>query len=185
MENIRGKDFKQGGLNNPPRTFPVPNNGTATKGTNDDRIISEIVKSGLNRPILVTNDRIMQIKAKMHDVTSEYYRDSYPFKSESQTYTGFLDKEDKPVCNSFRWVSGTPVFKGANEEKPIDYQHKIWGVVPRNVYQNLALELFLNPDIFLTSVQSETGYGKTYLALASALHLALEIKSNPYKKSIS
>jgi PhoH-like ATPase len=159
-----------------------PNNGTATKGTNDDRIISEIVKSGLNRPILVTNDRIMQIKAKMHDVTSEYYRDSYPFKSESQTYTGFLDKEDKPVCNSFRWVSGTPVFKGANEEKPIDYQHKIWGVVPRNVYQNLALELFLNPDIFLTSVQSEAGYGKTYLALASALHLALEIKSNPYKK---
>jgi hypothetical protein len=26
LENIRGKDFKQGGLNNPPRTFPVPNN---------------------------------------------------------------------------------------------------------------------------------------------------------------
>jgi PhoH-like ATPase len=86
------------------------------------------------------------------------------------------------VYNSFRWESGVPVFYTVNGNKPVDYRHTVWGVTPRNIYQNLVLELFLNPDIFLTTVQSEAGYGKTYLALAAALHLVMEIKSNPYKR---
>ena len=59
----------------------------------------------------------------------------------------------------------------------IDYQHKVWKVTPRNVFQNLALELMTHPDIPVVSVQSDAGYGKSYLALASALYLALERKS--------
>jgi PhoH-like ATPase len=50
------------------------------------------------------------------------------------------------------------------------------------VYQNLALELMLNPDIDLVSIQSEAGYGKTFLSLAAALYLVLEKKNNPYRK---
>jgi PhoH-like ATPase len=163
-------------------TILSPSSKSPTNGINDDRIIAEIMQSDVQDPILITNDRIMQIKARMHNIVSEYYKDSHPFKSESQTYTGFTQPEDPPVLNSFTWESGVPLFNGQESRRPIDYQHQIWGVKPRNVYQNLALELFLNPDIPLTTVQSEAGYGKTYLALASALHLTLEVKNNPYNK---
>lgn len=51
-------------------------------------------------------------------------------------------------------------------------------MTPRNIFQNLALELMTHPDIDLVSVQSEAGYGKSYLALAAALYLVLEHKSH-------
>ncbi|MFW6005736.1 MAG: PhoH family protein, partial [Desulfonatronovibrionaceae bacterium] len=144
--------------------------------------IAEISRSGLQSPILITNDRIMQIKARLHNIVSEYYRDSLPFKSESQAYTGIVDSQETPIVNSFQWNNGVPVFFGTQETKTLDYQHKVWNIRPRNTYQNMALELFLHPDIHLISVQSEAGFGKTYLALAAALHLVLGLKESQYKK---
>jgi PhoH-like ATPase len=162
--------------------FLCPKGPITDNVTNDDQILTEIIQSEVNEPILITNDRILQIKARMHNIASEYYRDSHPFKSESQAYTGFIEKDDKPLVNSFSWDSGQAIFHGKDGNKAIDYQHHVWGVKPRNIYQNLTLELFLNPDIYLTTVQSEAGYGKTYLALASALYLTLEAKNTPFSK---
>jgi len=151
--------------------------------TADDRILREIGhQSGLGEPILVTNDRILQIKARVFGIPSEGYRDSVPFQSESQIYTGFVEDDEEAVPNSFRWENGTPVFNGPDGPKPIGYNHEIWGTRPRTVYQNLALELLLDPRIDLVSIQSEAGYGKTFLALAAALYLTLERKDNPYKR---
>jgi PhoH-like ATPase len=45
------------------------------------------------------------------------------------------------------------------------------------VFQNLAMELMTHPGIDIVSVQSEAGYGKSYLALAAALYLVLERKA--------
>ncbi|WP_320171037.1 PhoH family protein [Maridesulfovibrio sp.] len=148
----------------------------------DDRILKETLGSGIDDPILVTNDRILQIKAGIHSLRCEGYKDSDPFRSDSQMYTGFAAEDDSPAINNFRWENGTPVFHGVHGPKAITYTHEVWGVKPRNIYQNLALDLMLNDDINLVSVQSEAGYGKTFLALASALFLALEKKDNPYRK---
>lgn len=149
----------------------------------DDRILREIGhQNGLAEPILVTNDRILQLKARVFGIPSEGYRDSVPFQSESQIYTGFVEEGEDPVPNSFRWESGIPVFHGADGPKAITYSHEIWGSKPRTVYQNLALELMLDPRLDLVSLQSEAGYGKTFLALAAALYLTLERKDNPYKR---
>lgn len=148
----------------------------------DDRILKEILHSKIDDPILVTNDRILQIKTGLYKLKCEGYKDSDPFRSDSQMYTGFTEEGEPQLVNSFRWQSGTPVFHGRKETKPISYTHEVWGVKPRNIYQNLALELMLNDDINLVSIQSEAGYGKTFLALASALYLALEKKDNPYEK---
>ncbi|ACV68198.1 PhoH family protein [Desulfohalobium retbaense] len=155
---------------------------TGAAGSGDDSILQEIRHSNIVDPILVTNDRILQIKARMYGIHCESYRDSLPFQSESQAYTGFVGAGVEPIFNSFRWEEGFPVFYGHNGQKRVDYQHQAWGVRPRSVYQNLALELFLHPQIPLISVQSEAGYGKTYLALASALDLVLKTKDNPYRK---
>lgn len=144
----------------------------------DDRILKEISDNTLEKPILVTNDRILQIKTRLYEIDCEGYRDSMPFRSDSQLFTGFTDEGETPVRNSFQWENGTPVFWGDDGPKPMGYTHEVWGVKPRSVYQNLAMELMLNPDLNLVSIQSEAGYGKTFLALACALYLALEKKDN-------
>jgi PhoH-like ATPase len=169
-------------LDQNPDHFKILNSREISKSFSnlvDNHILDEIMESGLHEPILVTNDKIFQLQARMRGITSEIYKESVPFKSEAEYYTGFVSDRDEAVPNSFMWnEQGKPLFFGVNEEKIIDYQHRIWKVSPRNVYQNLALELMLHPDIHLVSVQSEAGYGKSYLALASALYLVLEKKSH-------
>jgi len=161
----------------PPRNF-----SEAEFPGNDDRILDEVKTSSVSEPILVTNDRILQLKARVHAIGCESYRDSNPFRSESQSYTGFVRDGEPPLPNSFSWQNGQPLMHSAEGPRIIDYQHSVWNVRPRNVYQNLALELLLDQAVHLVSIQSEAGYGKTFLALAAALYLILEQKDNPYRK---
>ncbi len=144
----------------------------------DSHILLEIQNSRLDTPILVTNDKVMQLQASLRGIRSENFKDSAPFKSEAEHVTGFVASPKEAFANCFMWNdTGKPVFFGNGGEKTIDYQHKIWNITPRNVYQNLALELMTDPTINVVSMQSEAGYGKSYLALASALYLLLEKKS--------
>ncbi|MFZ1983383.1 MAG: PhoH family protein [Desulfatitalea sp.] len=144
----------------------------------DNHILQEIQTSRLETPILVTNDKIMQLQASLRGIRSENFKDSAPFKSEAEYVTGFVTSPQEAFANCFMWNdTGKPLFFGNAGEKMIDYQHKIWNVTPRNVYQNLALELMIDPTINVVSVQSEAGYGKSFLALATALYLLLEKKS--------
>jgi len=145
----------------------------------DQFILDEIQASGVEKPILVTNDRIFQLQARLRGITSEIYKESVPFKSEAEYFTGFVPSREAAVPNAFMWnEQGKPVFFGSAGEKIVDYPHKVWKVTPRTVFQNLAIELMTHPDIQLVSVQSEAGYGKSYLALACALCLVLERKSH-------
>jgi PhoH-like ATPase len=144
----------------------------------DNHILQEIQTSRLEAPILVTNDKVMQLQASLRGIRSENYKESVPFKSEAEHVTGFVAAPQEVFANCFMWnETGKPVFFGNSGEKTIDYQHKIWNVTPRNVYQNLALELMTDPTINVVSMQSEAGYGKSFLALATALYLLQEKKS--------
>ena len=169
-------------LSENPDNFSVLNtNGVAKSfsGNVDSYILDEIVESGIIEPILVTNDKIFQLQAGLKGVRSEAYKESMPFKTEAEYYTGFVEAGEERVVNSFMWSDqGKPVFWGVNGEKTIDYQHKIWNVVPRNIYQNLALELMTRSEIDIVSIQSEAGYGKSFLALAAALFLTQEKKTH-------
>jgi PhoH-like ATPase len=143
----------------------------------DGHILSEIQASGLTKPILVTNDKILQLQASLQGILSENYKDSVPFKSEAEYVTGFVDERQDAFANCFMWNdNGKPVFFSNRGEKVVDYQHKIWNITPRSVYQNLALELMGDDSIKIVSMQSEAGYGKSFIALAAALYLVLEKK---------
>lgn len=107
--------------------FPPDFALTLTDAVMDDRILKEILHMAPEEATLITNDRILQIKAKCHGIPSEEYLDSDPFKSESQRYTGFVEEGDEPVHNCFQWENGTPVFHGPEGPKPIAYSHEIWG----------------------------------------------------------
>ena len=141
----------------------------------DNFILKEIQSSKeIENPILVTNDRILQLQASMANISSEEFKDSRPFESESQQYTGFCDNGDAPLPNSFAWVEGKPVIHGPDGTRTVNYTHTPWNIKPRTVYQNLALELMNSPQVDVVSVQSEAGFGKTFLALASAIYQVLE-----------
>jgi PhoH-like ATPase len=144
----------------------------------DNHILDEILECDLDEPILVTNDKVLQLQASLQGIHSENYKDSAPFKSEAEHVTGFVENRDEAFANCFMWGdTGKPIYFGNQGEKTIDYQNKIWNVVPRNVYQNLAFELMNDESIHVVSVQSEAGYGKSFLALAAALYLVLERKA--------
>lgn len=57
-----------------------------------------------------------------------------------------------------------------------------WGVKPKNVYQGMALQALLDPDIDLVILTGPAGCGKTLLAMAAALELVVE--RNRYDKVI-
>jgi PhoH-like ATPase len=144
----------------------------------DSYIIKEIQAcSDLEDPILVTNDRILQLQASLLNISSEEFKDSRPFESESQMYTGFMENGNDPLANSFTWEDGKPVMHCPDGRKTISYGLALWNVKPRTVYQNLAMELMQAPHVDLVTIQSEAGFGKTFLALAAAFYLVLEKRS--------
>ncbi|WP_281559735.1 PhoH family protein [Thalassomonas sp. RHCl1] len=49
-----------------------------------------------------------------------------------------------------------------------------WGIQPKNIYQGMALDALLDPDIDLVILTGPAGCGKTLLALASALEQVIE-----------
>lgn len=143
----------------------------------DLQILEEIKSSHLENPILVTNDKLFRVLCKYHEVQSEPFEDSIPFQSESQVYTGFTEPDGPFIPNSFTWVNGKPVFNiSENDKRLVDYEHRVWTVRPLNVYQNLAFELLLSEHIHLLSIQSNAGYGKSYLSLAAAMQQVIQEK---------
>ena len=145
----------------------------------DNHILDEIRTNGLAEPILVTNDKVFQLQASLQGIRSENYKESVPSKSEAERFTGFITPGEDITPNCFMWNdTGKPILYGPNEEKVIDYQLKTWNVIPRNVYQNLALDLMNSPDFPIVTIQSAAGYGKSFLALASALYHSLEKKTH-------
>lgn len=57
--------------------------------------------------------------------------------------------------------------------RPFHHDEGVWGIVPRNPEQHLALELLLNPEIPVVTLNGKAGTGKTLLALAVGLHMML------------
>jgi PhoH-like ATPase len=168
-------------LSSYPDQFKILKTKTISKSFSnlvDNHILKEIRESGLEQPILITNDKIMQLQATLYGIKSESYEDSMPLEFEDEYYTGFVNCRDKVVPNAFMYnEQRKPVFFAPEGERCVDYQHNIWNIIPRNIYQNLAIELMIHPDINIVSLQSEAGYGKSFLALASALYLTLERKA--------
>lgn len=53
---------------------------------------------------------------------------------------------------------------------------KAWDITPKNIYQGMALDALLDPDIDLVILTGAAGSGKTLLAMAAALEQTIEKK---------
>lgn len=58
-----------------------------------------------------------------------------------------------------------------------------WGLKPRDVYQAIALDLLLDPDIHLVNLTGAAGSGKTILALAAAIEMT--VAQDRYRRIIA
>ena len=58
-----------------------------------------------------------------------------------------------------------------------------WGLRPRDIYQALALNLLMDPDIHLVNLVGSAGSGKTILALAAAIEMTVNTKQ--YRRIIA
>lgn len=61
-------------------------------------------------------------------------------------------------------------------------QEKVWGILPKNERQAIALEQLTSEDYDLNIILGPAGSGKTFLAVAAGLHQVLELKR--YKKIV-
>lgn len=150
----------------------------------DNFIIREIQanEDKISEPIFVTNDKLLRFKAESQGIASEEFKDSNPFKSESQRYTGFVNVAEGEMLekNCFYWKDGRLYFNNCYGEERSVSEDPIWTVASRTAYQRAAIELLTDPTIDLVTIQSEAGFGKTFLALASMFDQTFEKKR--YKK---
>ncbi len=90
--------------------------------------------------------------------------------------------------NEFLYTPGDAKFEAivrscdgnaADIELARDYrraQHEVWGIQARNMEQNFALNVLLDPDIDFVTLLGTAGTGKTLLALAAGLVMTLDQK---------
>ncbi len=62
------------------------------------------------------------------------------------------------------------------------FEEGIWELTPRNPQQALALDLLLDPEVFIVTLMGKAGTGKTLLALAAGLRMMLD--ENTYTKML-
>ena len=147
----------------------------------DNLILKEITSNldKISEPVFVTNDELLRFKAQKQEINSEEFRYSNPFQAESQKYTGFINVDEGEVLekNSFYWKEGKLHFNNCYGEESSVGENEVWKVSPRTPYQKAAIELVTREDIDLVTIQSEAGFGKTFVALASMFDQVFEKKN--------
>lgn len=53
-------------------------------------------------------------------------------------------------------------------------RHPVWGIAPRNRWQNFALNLLMDPECDFVTLTGQAGTGKTLMTLAAGLHQVLD-----------
>ena len=133
-----------------------------------------------------TTDQVVQDTSDLYDGLITHAVDDQII---DQYYNGeeiFLDKEEVPlspnqftmlVSNQNEKKSALARFKDYNNPlaRVMDYQKKgVWGLRPRNKEQQFALELLMDDNIPIVTINGKAGCGKTLLAIAAGLEQTVE-----------
>lgn len=62
-------------------------------------------------------------------------------------------------------------------------EEEAWGLKPRDIYQAMALNLLMDPDVHLVNLTGSAGSGKTILALAAAIEMT--VATSQYRRIIA
>ncbi len=100
-----------------------------------------------------------------YEINSELFDDCYPYMC-LHSDDGFEAMVEKTDDDKTTLRVATDYRNGG----------AIWGINARNMEQNFALNLLMDPQIDLVSLLGVAGTGKTLLALAAGLHQCMETK---------
>lgn len=162
--------------------------------------------------ILISKDINVRIKCNSLGIISEDYQLENIANKREELYSGFveylideqiiddvysgksvyLDKKEITlypnqfvmlISNSNNKKSVITRFTDYNKplQKMKDYK-KVFGLVPKNKEQSMALDLLLDANIDLVTLSGTSGVGKTLISIAAGLELVLQQKK--YKKII-
>lgn len=176
-----------------------PMTGDALYG--DTRIIAcaqAIAKDKEEDTVVVSNDINMRVRARALGMLAENYEhgdsqinDLYAgiqkihdddaladLLNNDSIYAAGYDIELNPnECILFIDEDGNEMAKarqiGRSDCKIIN-EHYPWGLSPRNIEQEFAIDLIMDPKIPLVTLIGQAGTGKSLIALASALELVIE-----------
>ena len=137
----------------------------STESCNDTTILDDVesflTEKQPENPIFITNDKIFRLRIQTElNLECQEYKNSKPFLSDTELYTGVMPEGELPMRNSFFWKEGRLYWEKGH--KLIDYENELWKISPRTVYQNMLMELLLDEEIAVVSVQSAPGYGKCF-----------------------
>ncbi|MEI8216365.1 MAG: PhoH family protein [Eubacteriales bacterium] len=166
-------------------------------------IVNNIKLSDLNTPtILVTKDLCVAIKAESLDLAVQDYQndkintdDIYKgFREVSmlssdmdkiyrgglnlpEEYAGEVFPNEFFCINSIDSQNHKAIAKYDGEKiVPLKYDNEdVWGLIPRNKEQRMALELLMDDSISLVTLSGAAGTGKTIVAVATALQKVVEL----------
>ena len=180
--------------------------------SNDNWILAvanHFTRNEKDKCVLVTKDTNLRIKADALEIQAEDY--SNDKVSIDELYSGWTEmKIDAGDLDDFRKhgrmdlpdenLLANQFIHFMNEADPgneilarvtPDRRHvttlasqsqNVWGITPRNMEQQLALDLLLDPQVKLVTLVGKAGTGKTLLALAAGLQMVID--EHKYKRLI-
>lgn len=148
--------------------------------------------------VLISKDTSVRVRADVLGVKSETYLhdrvlnsldDGYKgydeitvdeeiiniLKEEKEIDAGVLGVEDYPENHFFvlnKWLAARK--KGSRIVKTYPYHEGVFGLRPKNIEQEMALNLLMDADVPLVTINGKAGTGKTLLALAAGLEQTIE-----------
>ncbi|MGL4473008.1 MAG: PhoH family protein [Shewanella sp.] len=125
--------------------------------------------------------RLDKVSTERHGRYTEHSIPTSALATEGLYTNQYLIDEDSDFCG--RVVSPGPenlIVRDLGRNRLLNQE--AWGIKPKNIYQGMALNALLDPDIDLVILTGPAGCGKTLLAMAAALEMVVE--RNKYEKVI-
>ena len=134
-------------------------------------------------------DDIKFLTKGYHKYDGDFWQEIKDCESETEgrNTTHYIDRNIVPLSYMNEYlIDDTEHFAakvtGYDDEKVsiLDISHErlmsksAWGIHPKNIYQGMAMDALLDPNIDLVILTGPAGCGKTLLALASALEQVIE-----------
>jgi len=134
-------------------------------------------------------DDIKFLTKGYHQFTGDFWQEIEAVDTETsgRNTTHFIDKDNLPLSyiNEYLIDEGEHFagkVTGFDDEKAsiLDLgrerllSKQAWGIHPKNIYQGMAMDALLDPNIDLVILTGPAGCGKTLLALATALEQVIE-----------
>lgn len=137
-----------------------------------------------NEVLMISKDVGVRLKAESKGIkTGDYTQDK---TTVFDTYGKILGEDDynNGILSVRYQVAGNNICKlyGKDLSQVIKRHKSVWGIEPKNIGQECAINALTDPTINVVALTGVAGTGKTLLALASALHQTT--KSSPMFKQV-